>query len=395
MMDFFSITSHKGFDILKLRGDIKVGVLPRLSPVLSGQTAEHPLQHLVLDLSEVAFVDTSIAKLFANIRKRLESNRKKLYLLHALPKVAAVFESAGLRESIADIKDLERAVNDDTYQTFLPSTTEEHDLRRLHCICPACGSKNVAGYLLDENAYTWGWREDDFFPSCSDRAGEKFDFFSALPIACLDCYMVSTDLNHFTVTDANGAVTHHTVLSENAKNLLAKGITKRKKIIESSKGAAGGNSFLYPRDNPTSYTLYLLADSSIRTLALNKNDANPFLVGFLNYTTIRYADREQKDELVDNCRTWLTQAFKEKKMRSHSERAQAYFILFASALSLLRVKEANGFMQEFEAMMRDLSFSKTGLTTINSPLFWFNQAQTMWRREIEKKSSALAKGVVP
>ena len=390
-MDQFSFTAHKRFDILKLQGDIKVAILPALSPALSEHIAAHPQQHIVLDLSELIAIDASVTKLLANIRKKLESNRKKLYLMHTPEKFAGLLKNAALTDEIADIHELERGLNEDLYRTLVPYTFDEHDLKRLQCSCVVCGTRNVAGYLLDHNAYSWGWQDDDFFPSCTDSSGEPFDYFAALPVVCLDCFMVSTDLHHFNILDTEGGIAHPSTLSENAKMHLTKNIKKRKKIVEGFDEAAKENFFLYPRNRAACYVIYLLADSCARTLALNKNDSDPFLVGFLNYLAIRYAERELKEELIDNARTWLTQALAEKKIRAHYERAQAYFILFGAALSLEKVKEANVVHQDFSTMMDAISYSKTAHSSINSPLFWFNQMQCLWRKEIEKKSTTLAK----
>jgi hypothetical protein len=254
-----------------------------------------------------------------------------------------------------------------------------------------CGSQNVVGYLLNPNHYTWSWEESSLFPTCTNPSGDEFDFFAALPIICLDCHVVSTDLHHFNLTDRNRMVVLHATLSESAKVHLTKNIKKRKKLIEGCAEIDHPDFFIYPRNRKACYYLYLLADSSIRTLALNKTDADPFLVGSLNYCALRYAEREVKEGLIDNCRTWLTQARAEKKIRSHGDEAQALFVLFAAALSLERVKEANALMQEFSSMMEEISYSKTATNAITSPLFWYTQVQAMWRREIEKKSSSLSK----
>jgi anti-anti-sigma regulatory factor len=390
-MDIYNFTAHKEFTILKLRGDIKIAELPALSPALGDHISLHPLKHIVLDLSEVTSIDRSIAMLFANIRKRLETNKRKLFTLHASPQIVSLLKSVNVNESIDDIGVLEYGLNEDLFTTFSQYSYEEHDLRRLQCGCVVCGTRNVAGYLINPNRYSWSWPDGGLFPACADTSGEEFDFFAALPIICLDCCMVSTDLRHFNLIDKNNVVMLHSTLSESAKIHLTKNIKKRKKLIEGCAEAGNPDFFLYPRNRKAVYYLYLLADSSIRTLALNKADADPFLVGFLNYIAIRYAEREAKGELIDNCRTWLTQARTEKKILSHGDEALTLFVLFAAALTLDRVKEANGLMQELSAMMEGISYSKTASARITSPLFWHTQVQAMWRKEIEKKSSSFSK----
>lgn len=390
-MEQFSFTAHRRFDILKLRGDIKVGILPSFAPVLHDRIAEHPHLHIVLDLSELSAIDQSAVRLLANIRKKLESNGKKLYLLQAPPAAAAILKKECITDEIADIHELERSINEDLYRTVLPYATDEHGLKRIRCGCMVCGSRNVVGYLLDQNSYVWKWHDDDLFPACRSSTGEPFDFFSALPLVCLDCFMVSTDLYHFTIFNAEDAVARRSTLSENAKIQLTKNIKKRKKIVDGFEESEKEDFFLHPRARQASYAAYLLADSCMRTLALNKTDADPFLVGFINYVSLRYAEEErQKREHIDNCRTWLTQALRETKVRSHSERAQALFILVAAALTYEKVKDAAALMQEFTAMMETISYSKTATTNIGAPLFWFTQAQELWRRDVEKKSRAIA-----
>ncbi|MBN1128771.1 MAG: STAS domain-containing protein [Chitinispirillaceae bacterium] len=393
-MEIYSFTAHKEFTVLKLRGDIKIAELPALSPALNEHTAKNPNQHIVLDLAEVTAIDRSICILLSNIQKRLHAGGKKLSMLHATPRIAAMLNTAGISDAIEDIYTLECDLNEELFKTYSLYSYQEHDVQRLQCSCVVCGTNNVTGYLLNPNNFTWSWVEDELFPVCTTVSGEEFDFFATLPVICLDCHTVSTDLRHFNLTDKNGTVMLHSTLSESAKLHLTKNIKKRKKIIDGC-AEANGDLFLYPRSRNAAYYLYLLADSSIRTLALNKKEADPFLVGLMNYLAIRYADHEYKEELIDNCRTWLTQARNEKKIRSHGEEAQALFILFAAALSLQKIKEANTLMQEFSSMMETISYSKTAEHSISSPLFWYHQMKVLWQKEIAKKSTSFSRHYTP
>ncbi|MBN1128636.1 MAG: STAS domain-containing protein [Chitinispirillaceae bacterium] len=390
-MPAYHFTAHKEFTVIRLQGDLRISELPALSPPLQEHIERHPLHHIVLDLEEVTLIDRSITTLFTNIQKRLESNGKKLFALNPRPDVAPVLKTAGINETISDIYALERDLNQDVFSTFSVFSHDENGLQRLHCGCEVCGSRSIAGYLLNPNAYSWWWQDDELFPRCRHSSGEEFDFFSMLPIVCRDCHMVSTDIRHFNLIAPDNVISVHSTLSESAKVHLTKNIKKRKKIIDSCADSDNEQFFLYPRGRSASFYLYLLADSSIRTLALNKNDADPFQVGFLNYLAIRYADRSAKDELIDNCRTWLTQARNEQLFRTHGEQAQALFILFSAALSLEKVKEANALIQEFSAMMENISSPESAAATITSPLFWFTQVQAMWRREIARKSSSFSR----
>jgi anti-anti-sigma factor len=390
-MNPYNFIAHKEFTIIRLKGDLRIAELPALSPPLHDHIEQHPRHHIVLDLADVSLIDRSIVTLFSNIQKRLKANSRKLFALHASSDILPQLQAAGINDSISDINSLERDLNEGQFTKLSAYSHDENGLQRLHCSCEVCGSREVVGYILNPNAYSWWWQDDELFPRCRHVSGEEFDYFAMQPVVCSDCHMVSTEIRHFNLLNSDNSTSLHSTLSESAKMHLTKNIKKRKKIIDSCADAESEHFFLYPRSHTACYYLYLLADSSIRTLALNKNDADPFLIGFLNYSAIRYADRSAKDGLIDSCRTWLTQAHGENAIKSHGEKAEALFILFAAALSLEKIKEANTLMQEFSTMMEGLSYPKSTPDTITSPLFWFNQAQAMWRMEISKKSSSLLK----
>jgi anti-anti-sigma regulatory factor len=393
-MDLCTFSSHKDFDVVKLQGELRTSALTALSPLLGDHLVKHPHRHLVLDFSSVTFIDGAIAKLFANIQTRLESGQRKMYLLHVPQPMAAILTSVNLNNAIGDLDELERTLSDDCNLALQPYVCgDEKGLQRLRFGCAVCGSRNVVGYLLDRNAYAWNWKEEELFPRCTDRAGNDFDFFAAQPIVCPDCFLAAIDPGYFNILETDFHIAHRSQLSEPTINHLSKNTHKRKAIFNECAGAPIETVFAHQRSNAASYCAHLLADATLRIIAVNKAEATPFQAGVVNYRALKYADATRKEELIDNCRTWISQAFTEKKMTMNDERAQAYFILFITALLRKKVKEANATLQDLSSMMETITPSQQGGSTLNSPDFWFARATELWQIEIRKKSSLLAKTI--
>jgi len=104
---------------------------------------------------------------------------------------------------------------------------------------------------------------------------------------------------------------------------------------------------------------------------------------------MKYAPLDKKDLLINNCRTWMTQALIEKANYNACQLSKAYFILLVCAISIQKPKEAAKINADYtahiDALPRNL---KDGPQGIDNPTFWFSQAQVIWEKEINKKSEA-------
>jgi len=374
-------------DVFKLKGEIKVNLIPVITPQLARYIQTNPGKNLVLDMAQVDFIDSSTIRMLINLHKRLEPDGLHLCLLAPsnavtriladvqLDKVFTVYQTAD------DLAQQQIMQQSDVYRKL---AQEENGVFKLQCTCPVCGSNDVHGYYADIDALDWRWEDNDLFPK-SELSGveTKQDVFSLQPVVCGNCYMSSIDIAHFTVLSAE---TDNSVLSnlpETAKQHLMKNGKNRKKIMESCI-VTGDHFFKNPRNKIATYYAYKLAESCARSMAATKMPAAPFLIGYINYLMIKYATNEQKDECIDNIRTWLSLVLTDQNAYRAKEIAQTYAILLMADLSLGKPKEGLKLLDDMTLFMQTLPFNTQPATKISSPFFWYEQAQ-----RIEKKIAAL------
>jgi len=380
-------TSFTGYDICSLKGELKINEIPAITTQFFKYTqADHGID-LVFDLSQVTFIDSAGIRLLINLNKRLEGFHRKFYLLKPSEQVWSVLKSVNLDKVFAVIEDYEKiqkCISAGIFEAYQPFAYPEGDQRRLRAICAVCGSSSVMGYLVDPNVYEWKWVEDDAFPTSFLKGNPApMDVFKLLPIVCIDCCTCTINPALFHAAD-NEKITVHSRLDEESKVLLAKSIKKRKKILETA-GLSTVANFRHPREKTACYLLYILAESCAHAMAVSRLSANEFTIGYLNYLALRYATTEQKPELINNCRTWLTQLFHENKDHHIEDLAKAYFILINASLSTDKVKDAVAAFKDFQNLIEKLP-PNLPTTGIDSPHFWFSQAHHIWQHEIDAKS---------
>lgn len=385
--------SNNGFDVAVLDGAITVSELASLTPALSSLLLEHPKNSIVLDMTNVTSIDTSTTRLFQNIKKKMDASNRRLYLLNpADDQKELLIQSGGTTaiQIIRSITEIQANVNLNTYQQYLPFVLPDDNHNRLRLTCGICGSSNVFGYLINKNDYQWRWPTDDYFPECIQKSGEPFDYFSNLPIICTDCLTTSIDVSNFNLVDESNTVIHHSIFKDQIKLLLSKTIKKRKKILDEVGVTVGDTFFNSPRNRVSSLYCYLLAESCARIAAINISDGNMFTVGLLNYTALLYCEKQLKPVLIDNCRTFLTQVIAAPEHYNHVQLAQAYYIIFVSSLSLGKFKELSKIMESYTELMELAGGVTDSANSLESPAFWFNRADEIWKSEISKKSSAIS-----
>ncbi|MDD5674807.1 MAG: STAS domain-containing protein [Chitinivibrionales bacterium] len=382
--------AYGNFDIYAFEGDVKVGGLVNITTQLSKHIQMHPDKNLVFDLARVTYMDSSTVRLFINLKKKMEANQKQLYLLQPSEQVLKILKETNLDKiftAVGSVEEVEQIVSLAFYQNILPYTVPENKLHRLKCSCAVCGSKEVVGYLIDQSACIWKWEEDDPYPSSYWKDGnERVDLFSLFPVVCMDCFMSSLRINDFHLME-NDKIAVRSILHENSKYILSKSIKKRKKIMESAP-VKNDSFFAFPRKAEANLQAYLLAEMCAHSMAMYREDANPFMIGYLNYLTIQYAEKEKKSEYLDKCRAWMSQVLNEKNSYNHLELAQAYFVLLQVDLNLEKFKEASVVYDQFTALMESLT-APIAVTDIYSPHFWYQQSLKIWQKEINNKSSAM------
>ena len=118
--------------MFSLHGSINIGAIPTLTPQLSVYFQEHSPKDLVIDLTNVITIDSSIIRLFLNIKKRVETNNNRLYIMHPSEDILSLLTDSNLHKVltiISDINELQRTIDKFSYDRFLPFTYEEKGLR--------------------------------------------------------------------------------------------------------------------------------------------------------------------------------------------------------------------------------------------------------------------------
>lgn len=377
-------------EIFRLKGELKVHLIPEISPQLLKYITVNPGKGLILDMSAVDFIDSSTIRMLINLHKRLEPNKKKLCLLSPSVQVKKIIEDVKLNTVFtiyASSEELEREATDALRMAYREFTVERDGLKKLVCTCPVCGSSDVQGYIVDEAAYNWSWEKDSLFPqSLAKDSNTPCDVFSAMPIVCTNCYMSSLNFAHFNASAASGeeppAIAAR--LSDIAKQHLSKSIKARKKMMESCV-VIGDDFFNNPRNKIATYYCLRLAESCARVMATAKVPSSAFQIGYINYLTIPYAGQDAKEDLIGSIRTWMNQVVAEKESYRTLETAKAYFILFAAAFSLDKHKEAARILEEFSTFVgAQAAMAASSAAGVGSPHFWHSQALKIG----EKLSSA-------
>lgn len=359
--------------------------LPSLTPQLNSHLNEYSSNHLVLNLSNAAFIDSSIIRLFLNIQKRLHESSKELYLLCPSKNVREILDTTNLSQSMRIIDDLSELETECKSKKYLPYSYDENGMARLQCSCAVCGSQKVIGYFLDCSSFFWSWGDDDIFPLSVDKENQNFDFFSALPVICTECYMCSIDLTQFNILNKNSDIAFRSTMDLNIKQLLSKTIPKRKKMVESSIEKL---SFLYPRTDISSYNAYLLAEDCLRTASIIKTGFNPFMIGFMKFLSIKYSSMEKRKKLLCECHSWFSLAFQYKICSDLLQLSKLFYMDILSLLSSDKKKQAIELFSEFSDLIK---LNDTGESTsiLESPHFWFQKTKMILEKETENDADIL------
>jgi anti-anti-sigma factor len=384
-------SSHYNFNVIALQGVINLSILPSLLPQLTTFIQNNQDKNIVIDLTETSSIDSNTLRVLINIKKRFENNNKKFFLLRPSQDIQNLLETTNLikvMDVISKLSDMPPEPRANLYENYFPFTFQKEQYRQFRCSCAICGSTNVIGYLFDKALYTWKWEDDSNFPYCEDKDGNYFDFFSIQPIVCTECYMASIDPAQFNLLDENGNEVKRSICDDKTKYLLSKSIKKRKKMMETDV-VIGESFFMYPRNRRSSYYAYLLTETCSRAASINKDVFDPYMIGYINYLTLQYAD-SNKNELIDNCRTWLTQALNNSERYRAYEIARIYFVSMIAAMHLDRMKEFMKLHETFTAMMKTLPEEEETPNDLDTPHFWYMQANAIWKKEIYNKSETIA-----
>ncbi|NLD98329.1 MAG: STAS domain-containing protein [Fibrobacter sp.] len=378
--------AHEEFNEIILSGALNLGSLMTLTPFFSSLFQSSPIKDIVLNLKDVTTIDSSIIRLFLNCFKRLKDIKKTLYILRPPDSILELLSTTNLTKVIPVISDFsEITTSNDNISEYSGCAYPDGDFFRLRCSCGVCGSQEVFGYHFDLTQLNWSWNNEEYLPFCTDKNGNKLDYFGLLPIVCTECFMCGITPSIFNLIDKSNTVVYRSNIDDKTKALHSKSICKRKRLIEN---ITCSSSFIHPRDPVLVRHLYLLADICARTTSVYKSLSDPFLIGYINFILSQFSEPEQKKEYYLSCIEWLLAAFHEKKWKNDLQAAQLFYFLFISNFLCGNEKEAAANYKNFSSMINDLP-PQSGNLDFNNPHFWYDRCKTIWNEQIDQKSMEL------
>ncbi len=96
-VDFFSLTTHDEgpAPVLSVTGEVDMAVAPQLRRSLV-ELAERCPETIIVDLSDVGFMDSTGLGVLSSVRKRLKQTGGRLVLVVARPPVSRLFQLSGM-----------------------------------------------------------------------------------------------------------------------------------------------------------------------------------------------------------------------------------------------------------------------------------------------------------
>lgn len=373
---------NDGFTEVILSGAITTNSLTTLTPQFYKYLNDQMNNHLALDLSKTTSIDSSTVRLFLNLQKRLHEQNKELYIVSPSKTIKDVLSTTNLTkvipllDSLNELKQLCQSSSETCNNQI-----KENSIPRLQCTCAICGSQDVVGYQIEETSLEWSWKNGDILPLSLDSSGSIFDYFSAQPIVCTECYMCSTDKTHFNTIENGSNTTIHAKIDSITKNHLSKNIAKRKRMV--TNGSAN-ISFVHPRDQHSTFLIYQLAENCLRTAAANKAAFNPFLIGYVTFIGAGYAEKQLQPELYSNAHNWFSQYLQENNNNDVLQ-IKSYYMDLLSVLLSGQFHDAEKIYHLFSDLVES-SEPDPKLLKIHSPQFWFDNAKIHWEKMQLKKA---------
>ncbi|GAB6156940.1 hypothetical protein JCM39194_01400 [Desulfotomaculum varum] len=97
--------------LVRLGGDLDLGVADQLRKTLDNQLDEKKIKNLILNLTRVTFIDSSGLGVILGRYKRLVNKGGKVILVGAQPQVKRILELSGLLQIMEDYPDEPKALS--------------------------------------------------------------------------------------------------------------------------------------------------------------------------------------------------------------------------------------------------------------------------------------------
>lgn len=107
---YLDMEQQKDSLLVRLGGDLDLGVADKLRKTLDNQLVEKNIKFLILNLSRVTFIDSSGLGVLLGRYKRLVHSGGKVILVGAQPQVKRILELSGLLQIMEEYQDESKAL---------------------------------------------------------------------------------------------------------------------------------------------------------------------------------------------------------------------------------------------------------------------------------------------
>lgn len=342
-----------------------------------------------INLDGLTLLDSGMIRFLVNLNKILKNRGGKVALFNTGKELQALFKTTNVDKVFTFF-----ASEDELSQYILDENGPEFDywsisrevlphLRKVPLKCPVCGNTDVYGYILDPEVRELVWKGGNYLPSyktIDETKNPDLDFRRTMIAVCPECFTASHRLDDFSVLEGRKERIKSRY-SSSQKNLLTRGMTKRKRIAENG-AIIPRDYFEFPRTDTSVIASLQLAETCARTISLENNSCDSFILGFYNILIGEYIDSSEEQAYFDRARTWFTQMLEQKECFSTTRLGEGYYYLFMSCVRLDRKKEARQMLDEY------VEFEKK----VKSPeikvhlSFWIQRAHDIWKHIISEES---------
>jgi len=260
---------------------------------------------------------------------------------------------------------------------FLPHDPDQAYLIQVKC-CHICGYDHVNVFLPRPEALVEDWRYGLFPIYHSNPGYQPWNFTRTMASVCPSCLFASTDPGDFASSRHNAVFPY----KSDAKKILARNITTRKKLVDAKEDIHLG--FSNPnRKTDVVISSFQLVERCANGLVLGDKDGVYCDLGFsiVMRGILEYVNGGNKSELQNTLREALTMFLNQLKVPNTKRKVKirAFYFIIALHIALSESIKANEMKQQLERMYLDVSVDDT----TPEERIWSERLQIVWTNGVD------------
>jgi len=260
---------------------------------------------------------------------------------------------------------------------FLPHDNDQSYLIQLKC-CHICGYDHVNVFLPRPEALIEDWQKGLFPVYHAKPAFRDWNFVRTLVSVCPSCLFSSIDPTDFAV-NRNSLTFPYKM---DAKKILARNITMRKKMVDAKEELC--LHFSNPnRKNEIVIKSFLLAERCANGLVLGDKDGVYCDLGFciLMRGVLEFVYGGEKPELMSSLRESLTMFLNQLKVPNtrRKVKVRAYYFIITLHIALGESIKANEMKTQVEKMYSEVAIEDTSV----DERMWSERLQHVWTNGVD------------